>query len=50
MKKYKNIQVSQVMKPQRSSGLKGQKAHSPGHRPGYIWSVNHALKGQKIYI
>ena len=36
--KYKNIkifQVSQVMKPQRSSGLKGQKAHSPGHRPGY---------------
>ena len=23
------------MKPQRSSGLKGQKAHSPGHRPGY---------------
>ena len=23
------------MKPQRSSGLKGQKAHSPGQSPGY---------------
>jgi hypothetical protein len=36
------------MKAKRSNGLKGQRAPSPGHRPGYreVWKF--ALKGQKL--
>ena len=30
-----------------TGGLKGQKAHSPGQRPGYREQAAHALKGQK---
>jgi len=29
------------------NALKGQKAHSPGQRPGNLNRDNHALKGQK---
>ena len=29
------------------SGLKAQQAHSPGHRPGYVYRRKCALKGQK---
>ena len=35
------------MKIQHSNGLKGQRAISPGQRPGYQISANIALKGQK---
>jgi len=31
-------------------GLKGQQAHSPGQRPGYVGQATYALKGQKPYI
>ena len=41
------IQVSQVMKTQCRNGLKGQRANSPGHRPGYRDVGKLALKGQK---
>ncbi len=32
------------------NGLKGQRAISPGHRPGYKDMVMVALKGQKPYL
>ena len=32
-----------------NSAPKGQKANSPGHRPGYKDAVRFALKGQKPY-
>ena len=35
------------MKAARSNGLKGQKALSPGQRPGYMEVGKCALKGQK---
>ena len=34
----------------RRNGLKGQKALSPGHRPGYKDMGRLALKGQKLYL
>ena len=46
--KFLFIQAIQVMKPLRSNGLKGQKATSPGHRPGYEECVTTALQGQKL--
>ncbi|MBQ6653307.1 MAG: hypothetical protein IJM81_07990, partial [Prevotella sp.] len=33
----------------KTSGLKGQQAPSPGHRPGYEEWCAFALKGQKPY-
>ena len=39
--------VSQVMNHLRRNGLEGQKARSPGHRPGYKSVGDFALKGQK---
>ena len=33
-----------------NSAPKGQKANSPGHRPGYRDMVRLALKGQKPYL
>ena len=36
-----------LMKIQHCNGLKGQRAISPGQRPGYQISANIALKGQK---
>ena len=33
-----------------NSAPKGQKANSPGHRPGYKDAVRFALKGQKPYF
>ena len=38
------------MKILRRNGLKGQKALSPGHRPGYKDVGKLALKGQKLYL
>jgi len=38
------------MKNLRGNGLKGQKALSPGHRPGYKDVGKLALKGQKLYL
>ena len=35
------------MKTQCRNGLKGQRANSPGQRPGYRDAVKFALKGQK---
>ena len=43
------IQFPQVMKTLCRNGLKGQKALSPGHRPGYQQMPTFALKGQKPY-
>ena len=37
------------MKTLCRNGLKGQKALSPGHRPGYQQMPTFALKGQKPY-
>ena len=37
----------QLIKIIHSNGLKGQRAISPGQRPGYQISANIALKGQK---
>jgi len=37
-----------VMNILRRNGLKGQKALSPGHRPGYKDVGKLALKGQKL--
>jgi hypothetical protein len=34
----------------RKDGLKGQKAPSPGHRPGLMWCADNALQGQKHYL
>ena len=33
-----------------NSAPKGQKANSPGHRPGYKDVIRFALKGQKPYL
>ena len=33
----------------QGNALKGQTAHSPGHRPGYDEAMKCALKGQKHY-
>jgi hypothetical protein len=41
------IEVSEVMKTLCKDGLKGQKAISPGHHPGYNSSAANALQGQK---
>jgi len=38
------------MKVQRSGGLKGQQADSPGQRPGWMSEGKYALKGQKHYL
>ena len=38
------------MKTQCKYGLKGQKALSPGHRPGYNDEGKLALKGQKPFL
>jgi len=38
------------MKTLRRNGLKGQKALSPGQRPGYKGAGKFALKGQKLYL
>ena len=47
------IQVSQIEsenKRKRSRHApQGQRAHSPGHRPGYDEAMKCALKGQKHY-
>jgi len=44
------MNVLEVVKNQRRNGLKGQKAYSPGHRPGYAGTNKLALKGQKPYL
>ena len=37
------------MRKRSRHALKGQRAHSPGHRPGYDEALKCALKGQKHY-
>jgi len=45
-----NIPMNNAMNMNVLDGnaLKGQKAHSPGQRPGDLKRDNHALKGQKL--
>ena len=38
-----------IIRMYATDGLKGQQAHSPGHRPGYSGQVVFALKGQKRF-
>ncbi len=42
--------ISEVMKSLCRNALKGQKALSPGQRPGYKAIGRFALKGQKPYL
>ena len=36
-----------IIRIRTTSGLEGQNAFSPGHRPGYCGKSGHAPKGQK---
>ena len=42
-----SIIIVMIFRIYPKDGLKGQQAHSPGHRPGYSRHPVFALKGQK---